>query len=784
VEIDKHFIPIGNSDGPCRTSSGGIGKEGEDNDFVLAMGVTNSVECAMACFEDADCVAYEAQLGGSRCEKWKNIPDHTISNQGFECKRKPNLLPSLCCGWEHIGLRPPHFASKRLVFGHFVVGFTPTARNRVAFYRKQIDEAAKHGIDGFVLNVAAGASSKVEEFFNAVEVSSYQRSFVLFVSLDGNNVNSGSFDISVFNEFSRFTGHPNYFKVDNGRPVFSTFVGQPSCSGDSCDSVWQTWKSQPAWSATSCWAGNEPYFIPYWAVPTNSFFERYGSAGGTRIGANVADGAFHWSAWPREDSHVIRVDVSAVDEHFLSDLSLCDAEDSSASAPCPYEFMAPISPWFYKDVKAFGSRRRDRKMELFGHSENPLEEQFVKRWQHLVTSSQKPDYVQIVTWNDVSETHYIGPIDTGDDLVDGYENYHHLAYKHLPTYTYKMLHSTPESLGQPDMDHTAFLKMSAHYISLYKDEAPKSLDQFFWWYRLHPKDAVDEKNSTGHDQRPHHINGVSDEIVLHSIVTSGKTYEVTIGRSRFEHVPGDVGACRSTEGDDFTRESLSPADCEAKCNADVTCVAYEASQSGNRCELWRSSITHTAPSSTYICKRKIVLEEYPDQQGACRQTGAANGGSGDASDFTLEALSASECEERCALKPDCVAFEASVSGSHCEIWTSAVTHVAPTNAYICKRKLQRTYTHTRTLSGSKPIGQYSQHPFELLPYLDGIAHVTVSIREGDGNTYHIGSCNDAEALRANLDSVEHGGTCNLDVKTSGINNYNVFTNYVLLPSPM
>ena len=33
------------------------------------------------------------------------------------------------------------------------------------------------------------------------------------------------------------------------------------------------------------------------------------------------------------------------------------------------------------------------------------------RWTQLISAEHQPDYVEIITWNDFGESHYIGPLD-------------------------------------------------------------------------------------------------------------------------------------------------------------------------------------------------------------------------------------------------------------------------------------------------------------------------------------------------------------------------------------
>lgn len=64
---------------------------------------------------------------------------------------------------------------------------------------------------------------------------------------------------------------------------------------------------------------------------------------------------------------------------------------------------------------------------------------YATRWEHLL--ALKPDMVQIISWNDFGESHYIGP-------VEG---------------------SQPGSESWTDgMDHAGWLELTAHFVARFK----------------------------------------------------------------------------------------------------------------------------------------------------------------------------------------------------------------------------------------------------------------------------------------------------------------------------
>ena len=146
--------------------------------------------------------------------------------------------------------------------------------------------------------------------------------------------------------------------------------------------------------------------------------------------------------------------------------------------------MAPLAPWFY--TRVWGS----------GWSKNWIygsEQLLPQRWEQII--SLQPDFVQIITWNDYSESSYVCSI-SGDSPID-------------------MGGITPILTNPHAMHHDAWLDLSKYYIQWYKNNARPTVtsDQFYWWYRTHPKSNVN-------GNAPNYGNDAQDCVVVHSIVKS------------------------------------------------------------------------------------------------------------------------------------------------------------------------------------------------------------------------------------------------------------------------
>ena len=154
------------------------------------------------------------------------------------------------------------------------------------------------------------------------------------------------------------------FFYTDGRPLASTFEGGER-SAD-----WNTIKSN-----TGC------FFIPDW---TSRKFD-----------ANVfapADGGLSWDVWPVGANDM----TSAVDadwQSFLGDKA----------------YMMGISPWFYTNLPDLDKTFTWRGNKLWH-----------KRWEAARTL--QPELVEIITWNDFGESHYVGPLNPAE-YYPGSEKY-------------------------------------------------------------------------------------------------------------------------------------------------------------------------------------------------------------------------------------------------------------------------------------------------------------------------------------------------------------------------
>jgi glucan endo-1,3-alpha-glucosidase len=185
----------------------------------------------------------------------------------------------------------------------------------------------------------------------------------------------------------------------------------------------------------------------------------------------VLDGAFSWSAWAPGN------DYKNLDE----DNIYMDGARRNGKI-----YMAGVSPWFFTH---FSYKNWIYKSEVL----------FQTRWEEIV--QRQPDLVEIITWNDYGESHYIGPIDGA--FPAGSEVW---------------------TIGY---DHTAWLDMASYYIAAYKQGSFPNVqnDKVYFWYRTHSKN--DNRNDgTG---RPNNADWAEDNVVVHALLSQNSQILVSIG---------------------------------------------------------------------------------------------------------------------------------------------------------------------------------------------------------------------------------------------------------------
>ena len=225
--------------------------------------------------------------------------------------------------------------------------------------RQDILDAQALGIDAFALNFdqfAYWSNATVAFAFKHAE----ENNFKMFFSFD---MSDGHFsDPSQYTDFLKsYLSSPAHFTY-GGTPLVTTFAGS-SVS----DSAWRAFKDA---------LGQPIILMPSFhdVTPTSSFFSD----------RPALDGTFNWNSWPWSGSGQIKVSTSD-DQTYLS-----------AAKASNKLFMMGLSPLQFKHVST--------EWNWYVRGEENLE---IRMGQVL---QLQPDMLELQTWNDAGESHYMGTI--------------------------------------------------------------------------------------------------------------------------------------------------------------------------------------------------------------------------------------------------------------------------------------------------------------------------------------------------------------------------------------
>ncbi|RYC93703.1 hypothetical protein BFJ63_vAg3341 [Fusarium oxysporum f. sp. narcissi] len=355
-------------------------------------------------------------------------------------------------------------AQARAVFAHFMIGNTEQYTN--ADFVNDITKAQEAHIDGFVLNIAYDDATNDRSIPMAFDAAG-SLGFKLLFSFDYAGNGDWPMD-EVISLINKYSSHSAHFKRGS-QPLVSTFEGFNRAKD------WSTIKDK-----TNC------YFMPSWS-----------SVGAKRaVRTGETDGLFSWAAWP-EGPNTIDMEVDASYLIFLNGSS----------------YMMPISPWFYTNLPGYNKNWLWRGDSLW-HD----------RWNlafTLVSQDQwpgQPEYLQIISWNDYGESHYVGPLNdkayVAFDIGEAPYNY----VKGMP--------------------HDGWRKLLPYAIDTFKNGiATINQEVLVAWYRLTPASACATGGTTGNtaaqlqpEMPPGELS--QDKIFFSALLTSLLTPRVTIDGQR------------------------------------------------------------------------------------------------------------------------------------------------------------------------------------------------------------------------------------------------------------
>ena len=401
-----------------------------------------------------------------------------------------------------------------MVFAHYMLtnqdyqgDSDPTQELKIASYQREIREAQSAGIDGFALNAGGWLRQTyyiryaAQMFEAAVRLHS---GFHLMFSADmccGNGIDD------VEDMMRRFAGNPRYAEVYfrySGRFVLTTFAGDKLGT-----SAWQQIRddlahgthpstlTEPTALAPASKAPSDAplpiFLVPafFWGgeLPAKSAIQQ-----GLDAWKPVIDGAFYWG--------IAGVPGSG------SDLDQLPSSDSYAAVlhSARKLYMAPICLQFW-------GANANRYYEYSGAAGMRA------MWMDAIRVS-RPDWVEVITWNDFIEGTYVSPIDDPNK----YPGANFLDTTGVPRDTLGYFHS-----------HAAATALLRFFIQWYKTGSEPAItqDAIYYFYRTQPM-ALD----AGTPPVAHKFGPVADDVYITAILTAPADLQVaTGGRTIVLHLP-------------------------------------------------------------------------------------------------------------------------------------------------------------------------------------------------------------------------------------------------------
>ncbi|KAJ9099281.1 hypothetical protein QFC21_004162 [Naganishia friedmannii] len=357
----------------------------------------------------------------------------------------------------------------KLVFAHFMVGVVSTYT--YTDWKYDITLAKSYGIDGFALNI--GKDPYTDAQLDLAYQAAKDTGFKVFISFDFNWFKVAETQ-PVIDLVNKYVSRPAQFLLlGTGAAYVSSFAGDGF-----------------TWAEVRRVTGKDLYVVANWQpTPENA-------------ANDGVQGLFSWYAWPSKDNKPINQTMNL--EHDINYLQVLDSHVEKT-------YMAPVSPWFFTH---FGKEVSYAKNWIF-----LSETLWHDRWEQVLALQKDLQYIELVTWNDYGESHYLGPFDT-PHTDDG------------------------SSKWAEDMPHGAMLEFAKPYIRAFKTGSPTPIidrDMLVYWHRPTLKNVeCDATDNCG--AKPTGWEMLSDEIFVAAFALAPGKVQVTSGSNAvFEQdVPAGV----------------------------------------------------------------------------------------------------------------------------------------------------------------------------------------------------------------------------------------------------
>lgn len=213
----------------------------------------------------------------------------------------------------------------------------------------------------------------------------------------------------------------------------------------------------------------------------------------------TTDGYFNWQAWPTTDKVN---NTCTADEAFQKAMK-------QAGKTGPY--IMAVSPWQFKDLD--NGVQSDAWVA-------PADWLLVKRLEAIAKKEVQPDIIELLTWNDWCESHYLRDLPSNSTSASDYADMSAMgAYVK----------------GQ---DHAPWRIITQYYIEWIKTgkQPEVTKDQVVFWYRVHARDAQCNQGSA----HIRHSDMVEDAVFAWALVTQDSKISMSLGDNQYYDFHADT----------------------------------------------------------------------------------------------------------------------------------------------------------------------------------------------------------------------------------------------------
>ena len=342
-----------------------------------------------------------------------------------------------------------------MVFAHYLIQVPPPNLD----YTTDISMAMSAGFDAFAVDY----TDQDPSFAHRLDVlysTAAEMGFKIFITIDTTTMYDVSEVVNITNYYAKA---PAQAKDASGNIFLSSFEVNP-----------------PGWN----WQTD---VINHLIVPVTFLPGTLGNDGAYETGLpNRGAGPFTW----------VHPALSA-DQEATVDKSFSDARTADNKI-----WMAGVAPWFFKRMSSDTNWLNAQDSNIY-----------IDRWNDLL--KLKPNYIEVISWNDYGESHYIGPADK------------------TPV-SQLMEPGTAAYYG--NLDHSAFLKMSTIFIKTFKAGDTKVTvtadeEDVFFFYRPQPVKNMptDDAYPDNAWPLPWNASSIADNVYVVPFLSEPATIYLTSG---------------------------------------------------------------------------------------------------------------------------------------------------------------------------------------------------------------------------------------------------------------